>query len=48
MSSLRNKVDYTDQIVEKQHKLKVKQDLPTIVKETTELLKAAQKQAGII
>ena len=32
MSSLRNKVNCTDQIEEKQHTLKVKQDLPTTVK----------------
>ena len=44
MSSLRNKVDCTDQIEKKQYIIKIKQDLPTTVKETTELLKAAQKQ----
>ena len=44
MSSLQNKVDRMDQIEKKQHTLKVKQDLPTTVKKTTELLKAAQKK----
>ena len=44
MSSLRNKVDCTDQIKKKQQTLKVKQDLPTTIKETTEMLKVAQKQ----
>ena len=43
MSSLRNKVDCTYQNEKKQHTLKVKQDLPTTVKETTKLLKVAQK-----
>ena len=44
MSSLRRKVDCTDQIKKKQQTLKVKQDLPKTIKETTELLKVAQKQ----
>ena len=44
MYSLRTKVDSTDQIEKKQQTLKVKQDLPTTIKETTELLKVAQKQ----
>ena len=44
MSSLRNKVDCTDQIEKKQHTLKVKQDIPTVITEITELLNAAQKQ----
>ena len=44
ISSLCNKVDCIDQIEKKEHTLKVNQDLPTTVKETGELLKAAQKQ----
>ena len=44
MSSLQNKIDCTDQIEKKQHTLKVKQDLPKTIQETTELLKVAQKQ----
>ena len=44
MSSLRNKVDCTDQTKKKQQTLKVKQDLPKTIKETSELLKVAQKQ----
>ena len=44
MSSIQSKVDCTNQIEKKQHTLKVKQDLPRKVKETTELLNAAQKQ----
>ena len=44
MSSLRNKIDYTDQIEKKQQTLKVQQPLPSIVKETTEIFMEAQKQ----
>ena len=44
LSSLRNKTDCTDQIEEKQQSLKVQQTLPPTVKETSELLKVAQKQ----
>ena len=44
MSSLQNKIDCTDQIEKKQQLLKVLQPLPLTVKETTELLKVAQKQ----
>ena len=44
MSSLRNKIKCTNQIEKKQQSLKVKQPLPPTVKETTELLKVAQKQ----
>ena len=43
MSSLRNKVNYTDQIEKKQLTLKVQQHLQTTIKDTTELLKTAQK-----
>ena len=44
MSNLQSTVDCTNQIEKKQHTLKVKQDLQKTVKETTELLNAAQKQ----
>ena len=44
MSSLRNKIECTDQIEKKQQSLKVKQPLPLTVKETIELFKVAQKQ----
>ena len=44
MSSLRNKIDCTDQIEKKQQLFKVQQPLPPTVKETTEILKVAQKQ----
>ena len=44
MSSLRNKIECTDQIEKKQQSLKVQQPLPLTVKETTEILKVAQKQ----
>ena len=48
MSSLRNKVDCTDQIEKKQRTLKVKQDIPAIIKDTTQLLKMAQKQVRLL
>ena len=48
MSSLRNNIDYSNQIEKKQQSLKVEQYLPTTRKETTELLKDAQKQVQII
>ena len=44
ISSLQSKVNCTNQIEKKQHTLRVKQDLPTTLKETTERLNAAQKQ----
>ena len=47
MSSLRNKVDCTDQIEKKQHIFTVKQDLPTTVKEITELLKVATNNLSL-
>ena len=46
MSSLCNKIDCTDQIKKKQQTLKVKQHLPTTIKETAELLKDTQKRYG--
>ena len=44
MSSLRDNTECTSQFEKKQQSLKVKQPLPPTVKETTELLKVAQKQ----
>ena len=44
MSSLRNKIDCTDQIEKKQRSLRVQQLLPPTVKEATDILKVAQKQ----
>ena len=44
MSSPRNKIDCIDQIEKKHQILKVQQPLPPTVKETTEILKVAQKQ----
>ena len=44
MSSLRNKIDCKVQIKKKQQSLKVQLPLPSTVKETTEILKVAQKQ----
>lgn len=44
MSSLRNNIDCTNQIEKKEQSLKLKQYLLTKIKETSELLKAAQKQ----
>ena len=41
MSSLRNKIDCTDQIKKKQQSLKVQHPLPPTVKETMEILKVA-------
>ena len=46
MSSLRNKIDCTDQIEKKQQSLKVQQPLPPTVKESTEILKVAQNRYG--
>ena len=46
MSSLRNKIDHTDQIEKKQQLLKVQQPLPPTVKETTEILKVAKNRYG--
>ena len=43
LSSFRNRINCTDQIEKKQQSLKVPQPLPPTVKETTELLKVAQK-----
>ena len=43
MASLRNNIDYAAQIGKEQQAITVKQYLPTTRKETTELLKDAQK-----
>ena len=44
LSSLRNKIDCEVQIETKQRSLKVQLPLPPTIKETTEILKVAQKQ----
>ena len=48
LSSLRNKIDCKVQIKAKQESLKVKKQLPELVKDTTKLLKSAQKDVRTI
>ena len=48
LSSLCNKIDCKDQIETKQRTLKVKQPLPTTIKETMDILTTAQKKVCLL